>query len=97
MEFEESIYNLIGKERYQPPKEKRHKSKHPPQVPPTCTTFALRTTTKPGVGNVNGDYQPEGGSHSNKADALTFGKPKGTLKPETTNFRKKGTGTFVLP
>jgi hypothetical protein len=97
MEFEESIYNLIAKERYQPPKEKRHKSKHPPQVPPTCTTFGLRTTTKPGVGNVKGDYQPEGGSHSHIADALTFGKPKGTLKPETTNFRKKGTGTIVLP
>ena len=97
MEFEESIYNLIPKERYQPPKEKRHKSKHPSSVPPTATTFGLRTTTKPGVGNVNGDYIPDGGSHTNKGDSLTFGKPKGTLKPETTSFRKKGTGTMVLP
>ncbi len=39
---------------------------------------------------------PEGGSHSNKADALTLGKPKGAFKPETTNFKKKGTGTIVL-
>ena len=97
MEFDESIYNLIPKERYQPPKEKRHKSKHHPDIPPTSTTFALRTTTKPGVGNVSGALQPQGGSHTNVGDALTFGKPKGTLKPETTSFRKKGTGTMVLP
>lgn len=66
-------------------------------MPPTATTFGLRTTSKPGVGNVSGDYQPEGGSHSNKGDALTIGKPKGTLKPDSTTFRKKGTGTMVLP
>jgi hypothetical protein len=56
MEFEESIYNLIPKERYEPPKPKRYKSNHPFDIPPTATTFALRTTSKPGVGNVNGDY-----------------------------------------
>jgi hypothetical protein len=39
---------------------------------------------------------PEGGSHSNKADALTLGKPKGAFKPDTTTFKKKGTGTMVL-
>jgi hypothetical protein len=27
----------------------------------------------------------------------TFGQPKGTLKPDTNTFRKKGTGTIVLP
>jgi hypothetical protein len=58
MEFEESIYNLIPKERYQPPKQDKHKSKHPFDMPPTCSTFALRTTSKPNVANVNGDYQP---------------------------------------
>jgi hypothetical protein len=30
MEFEESIYNLIPKEAYVPPKDKRHVSKHDP-------------------------------------------------------------------
>ena len=97
MEYEESIYNLIPKERYEPPKQKMYKSKHPHQVPPTGTTFGLGTTSKPGVGNLNGEYQPGGSNHSQKAAGATFGQPKGALKPTTTDFRKKGTGTMVLP
>lgn len=97
MEYEESIYNLIPKERYVPPKEKKHISKHPPTVPPTGSTFCLKTTSKPGVGNLNGDYQPEGSNHLNRAPGATFGKPNGTLKNDPTNPMKKGTGTFVLP
>ena len=73
MEFEESIYNLIPKERYEPPKPKRHKSQHPHDIPPSCTTFALRTTSKPGVGNVSGQYNPEGSNHSHRGMALTMG------------------------
>ena len=79
MQFEESIYkiyfihNLIPKERYYPPKDKRYKSKYPYDMPPTGSTFSLITTTKPNIGNLNGDYQPEGGSHSHKAGGLTFG------------------------
>lgn len=97
MEFEESIYNLIPKEKYEPPKQKMYKSKHPSNVPPTGTTFGLTTTSKPGIGNLNGDYQPQGSNHTNKAGGATFGQPKGALKPDTTTFRKKGTGTMVLP
>lgn len=97
MEYEESIYNLIPKERYEPPKPDRYKSKHAHNVAPTASTFCLKTTSKPGCSNLNGDQQPEGGSHSHKGDGLTFGKPKGTLKPDSTNFRKKGTGTMQLP
>ncbi len=97
MEFEESIYNLIPKERYEPPKPDRYKSKHAHDVVPTASTFCLKTTSKPGIANLNGEVRPEGGSHTHKGDGLTFGKPKGTLKPETTNFKKKGTGTMTLP
>src|SRR5438067_1595214 len=97
MEFEESIYNLIGKERYEPPKAKMHKSMHPAQVPPTGSTFGLKTTSKPGVGNLNGDYAPEGGSHGHKAPGATFGKAIGTVRNDPSNPMKKGTGTFVLP
>ena len=97
MEFEESIYNLIGKEKYEPPKNKMHKSKHPHNVPPTATTFGLKTTSRPGIGNLNGDYQPEGSSHTHKAPGATMGKAPGEAKPDVTNFRKKGTGTMVLP
>ena len=32
-----------------------------------------------------------------KAPGATFGQPLGAIKPEATNFRKKGTGTIVLP
>jgi len=55
MEYEESIYNLIPKERYEPPKDKMYRSKHPHHVAPTATTFCLKTTSKPGIGNLNGD------------------------------------------
>jgi hypothetical protein len=92
MEFEESIFNLIPKERYEPPKPKRYKSTHPHQVPPTASTFALGTTSKPGVANIAGNYNPEGGSHSQRGASLTFGRPKGSMKPTATDFRKKGTG-----
>ena len=97
MEFEESVYNLIPKERYDPPKQNRHQSAHPWHVPPTASTFCLKTTSKPGVANLNGDVDPRGSNHSPKGAALTMGRPMGSAKEETNNFRKKGTGTFKLP
>jgi hypothetical protein len=54
MEFEESIFNLIPKEAYVPPKAAKHKSKHFPSTVPTASTFGLRTTSKPGIANLNG-------------------------------------------
>ena len=54
MEFEESIFNLIPKEAYVPPKAKKHKSKHDPKCAPTASTFGLGTTTQPNVANVGG-------------------------------------------
>jgi hypothetical protein len=64
MEYEESIYNLIPKEKYEPPKPKRYKSGHNSNLPPTGSTFGLGTTSRPGVGNLNGEVLPEGGTHS---------------------------------
>jgi hypothetical protein len=86
MEFEESIYNLIPKEQFVPAKPKRHKSVHPANLPPTGSTFCIKTTSKPGVANLNGEYDPKGSLHTHQAAGLTFGKPKGALKPETTKF-----------
>lgn len=94
MEFEESIFNLIPKEAYVPPKQPRHKSKHNPGTAPTASTFALRTTSKPGVSNLAGTPQVEGSSHQHKSQAATFGLPKGASKPNAQQFRLKGTGTF---
>ena len=95
--YEESIYNLIPKEQYVPAKDKRYKSKHPSNMPPSYSTFGNHTTSKPGVGNVTGEYKPGGANHTEKANSGTFGKPKGALKPEATGFKKKGTGTMTLP
>ena len=44
-----------------------------------------------------GDYSHFDGAHKNKADSAHFGKPKGAVKPSPDSFRKKGTGTMVLP
>jgi hypothetical protein len=97
MEYEESIYNIIPKETYQPPKPKRYKSKHPAQMPPTASTFCVGTTSKPGVGNLNGDYNAETSNHTNKAHNGTFGKKAGEVREDPNHFKKKGTGQPILP
>ena len=97
MEFEESIYNLIPKEAYVPPKPQKHVSKHNPLTNPTASTFCLRTTSKPGLSNVHGSDQAPSSSHTNKGHSNTFGLPKGQAKPDASTFRLKGTGTMVLP
>lgn len=96
MEFEESIYNLIPKEQYVPEKPKRYRSQYPPNMAPTASTFGLKTTSKPVCNNLAGKYNLEGGKHSHQAAGATMGAPKGALKPDTTMFRKKGTGQPVL-
>ena len=97
MEFEESIYNLIPKEAYVPPKPQRHVSKHNPNTAPTSSTFCLNTTSKPGLSNLTGDNIAPSGSHASKAPSGTFGLPKGAAKPDANTFRLKNTGTFKLP
>jgi len=95
--MEESIYSLIPKE--EPLKEKtiRYKSKHAPDVPPTYSTFCLKTTSMPGVANVPGELQLPCGPHKKTAMNATFGLPKGGGKADIANFTKKGTGTMRLP
>jgi hypothetical protein len=97
MEFEESIFNLIPKEAYVPPKQPRHKSKHDANTIPTASTFGLKTTSKPGLSNLNGSNREEVCPHPSKSVAATFGHLKGTAKPNPNQFRLKGTGTFQLP
>lgn len=90
-ENEESIYNLIPPEEMKIQKGKRYKSKFDPNLPPTGSTFCNHTTTKT-VGNLNGDFQPQGGKHTGKS-ATKWGKPKGQEKPNPNQFSKKGYGT----
>ena len=45
--MEESIYNIIPKEYTPPPKEPLYRSKFPPNIKPTGSTFCHHTTSKP--------------------------------------------------
>lgn len=63
---------------------------------PTASTFGLKTTSKPVCANLSGKYNLEGGAHSSTSAAAIFGAPKGALKPDSTMFKKKGTGNPVL-
>mmetsp|Transcript_1099 Transcript_1099/g.984 ORF Transcript_1099/g.984 Transcript_1099/m.984 type:complete len:270 (-) Transcript_1099:327-1136(-) len=89
---EESIYNLIPKEYVQPPKQPLYRSKHNPTTAPTGTTFALKGTSVPKVGNTGGHTAIPMNAHTNKGGFSTLGKVKGAVKPQTTQFTKKGTG-----
>ena len=96
MQFDESIYNLIPKEQFVPEKGRRYKRQYPSKLAPTASTFGLGTTSKTGASNLSGKFNLEGGKHSHLAGGATMGAPKGALKPETTGFRKKGTGQPTL-
>jgi len=63
---------------------------------PTASTFGLKTTSKPVCANLSGKYNLEGGAHSHQAAGGTMGAAKGTLRPDQTCFKKKGTGNPVL-
>ena len=59
MEFEESIFNLIPKEAYVPPKPKQHKSKHDPLLEPTMTTFKGKKAAMSTFGLAKGSAKPD--------------------------------------
>ena len=46
---EESIYNIIPRNPEISPKKPLYKSKYPYSIPPTGSTFANHTTSRPGV------------------------------------------------
>lgn len=46
---QESIYNIIPKNPEESPKKPLYKSKYPHNIPPTGSTFAHHTTSRPGV------------------------------------------------
>jgi len=79
-----------------PEKGARYKSSYPSNLAPTASTFGLCTTSKTGASNLSGKFNLEGGKHSHLAGGATMGAPKGALKPQTTGFRKKGTGQPTL-
>ena len=96
MEFEESVYNLIPKEQYVAPKQKRYTSQYPGDLAPTGSTFGLNTTSKATCSNLGGKFNLEGGSHSAQAAGATLGKPKGAVASQPGHFTKKNTGNPIL-
>lgn len=97
----ESIYNIIPKEYVPPPKQPLHKSKYPPGIKPTGSTFCNHTTSKPLVtptltqaANLAGEFALGLQAHTEYGDSKTFGHVKGDRKPEPDTFLKKQTGTM---
>jgi len=87
---EESIYNLVEKEKIKPVKESQYISKYPCNLHPTASTFGLKTTSYPKVCNMNGDFFLPRGAHKLKSINATFGKPIGNYKKDPEIFTKKG-------
>lgn len=94
---EESIYNLVPKDRIEPPKEPLHRSKYPHWITPTASTFGLKTSSFPNVANVNGEVNLPRGAHPIKGAFCTLGKPNGTNKREPEKFHRKGEQCRTIP
>ena len=98
----ESIYNIIPKEYVPPPKAQMYKSKYPPNIPPTGSTFCNRTTSRPNhvvsfyiqSANLSGQFAVGLQAHTEYGGQKTFGHLKGDRRPSSKNFLKKNTGTM---
>lgn len=92
--MDESIYALIPQPVQAPVKAPMYRSKHPPNAPPTFSTFGLTGTSKPGYVNVGGEgpAPPEVGygKHTYRKPAATFGKDGNANR--TCDVLQKGTG-----
>ena len=74
---EESIYNLLPKEKFEAEKPGLYRSLYPCNIAPTASTFGLKTTSYPNVANINGEYSFPRGAHPLRGLFSTFGKPDG--------------------
>ena len=99
--MEESIYNIIPREYNPPAKGKIYKSKYPPTIPPTGSTFGNATTSKPGVwhnlikvSNLGGEFDVGLQAHTQFGGTKTLGHLKGDRKSSPEKFLKKHTGTM---
>lgn len=87
---QESIYNLIPIERVELVKEPIYRSKYPPTIAPTGSTFGLKTTSFPNVANLGGELNLPRGAHPTRSMHGTLGRPNGFNKVDPLNFTKKG-------
>ena len=94
---QESIYNLIPKEKILPGKTTRYHSKFPYWLAPTASTFILNNTSYPNVANMNGDVIFPRGAHPIRENWATMGLPLGGYKQDPQHFYKKGHQYKTLP
>lgn len=87
---EESIYNLLPKERIIPEKQRMYRSMYPHDLAPTGSTFILKNTSYPGVANIGGSvYFPRGAHPVIKGQTATMGRPVGGYRQDPENYTKK--------
>lgn len=86
----ESIYNLLPKDVYVPPKEARHISKYPGSIQPSYSTFGIAATSQPALINGGGHWQPFTTRKVYKKPHATFGRPSGSVRPNPKKFLKRG-------
>ena len=94
---EESIYNLVSKMKIVPGKGASYRSRYPPDIAPTASTFILQNSSFPGVANMSGEYKFPRGAHPILRNSATFGLPLGGYSPDPLNFHKKGETHKIYP
>ncbi len=94
---EESIFNLVPKEKIEVLKEPIYRSKYPSNLAPTASTFSLKNSSFPGVANLSGDVSFPRGAHPLNGASTTFGRPSGSYRADPENFVKKGHQYKTLP
>ena len=94
---QESIYNLVPKMKIIPGKGANYRSRYPPDIAPTASTFILKNSSFPGVANMSGDYKFPRGAHPILRNSATFGLPLGGYYPDPHNFHKKGETHKIYP
>lgn len=100
--MEESIYNIIPKEYNPPAKEPLYKSKFPPNVKPTGSTFGNHTTSKPLVPiQLSRPATSEGKSESDSRPTQNTPTPRplamsrGTASPSPADISKRIRGRWA--
>jgi hypothetical protein len=86
---EESIYNLVPKMKIIPGKGVSYRSRYPPDIAPTASTFILQNSSFPGVANMSGEYKFPRGAHPILRNSATFGLPQGGTHPIHSISTKK--------
>lgn len=94
---QESIYNVLPKEKIIPGKDALYHSHYPPWIAPTASTFNLLNTSYPNVSNCNGDFSLPRGAHPVYEKTATMGKAEGQYRVSPSNYHKKGNTYRVLP